>query len=125
AYLVVFPLIFRFMVKVAPTGVAVMTDISNYLDFVMRLFLAFGAAFELPVAIVLMVWAGFVTPDQLAGKRAYVLIGCFVIGMLLTPPDMLSQTMLALPCYLLYEIGLWCSRRIVKRKAEKEAVDDD
>ncbi len=125
AYLVVFPLIFRFMVKVAPTGVAVMTDITYYLDFVMTMFLAFGTAFELPVAIVLMVWAGFVTPDQLAGKRAYVLIGCFVVGMLLTPPDMLSQTMLALPCYVLYEVGIWFSRRIAKRKDDESASEAD
>lgn len=125
AYLVVFPLIFRFMVKVAPAGVAVMTDISNYLDFVMTMFLAFGAAFETPVAIVLMVWAGFVTPDQLASKRAYVLIGAFVIGMLMTPPDVLSQTMLAVPCYLLYEVGIWCSRRVVRKRKQEEESDDD
>jgi len=113
AYFVVFPLIFGFLVSVAPEGVAVMTDISRYLDFVIKLFLAFGAAFETPVAIVLMVWAGFTTPGQLKAKRPYVLVAVFVIGMLLTPPDIVSQTLLALPAYILFEIGIIAARMLV------------
>lgn len=106
AYFVVFPLIFGFFTSVAPEGVAVMTDISSYLDFVMTLFLAFGLAFEIPVATVLLVLAGAVDVARLKAIRGYVIVGCFVIGMLLTPPDVISQTMLALPMWLLYEVGI-------------------
>lgn len=113
AYFVVFPLIFAFLVAVAPEGVSVMTDISRYLDFVIKLFLAFGIAFEMPVAIVLMVWSGFTTPGKLKQKRPYVLVGAFVIGMLLTPPDVVSQTLLALPAYVLFEIGIIAARLFV------------
>ena len=113
AYFVVFPLIFAFLVAVAPEGVSVMTDISRYLDFIIKLFLAFGVAFEMPVAIVLMVWTGFTTPGKLREKRPYVLVGAFVIGMLLTPPDIVSQTLLALPAYLLFEVGISAARLFV------------
>ena len=106
AYFVVFPLIFGFFTSVAPEGVAVMTDISSYLDFVMTLFLAFGLSFEIPVATVLLVLAGVVDVARLKRIRGYVVVGCFVIGMLLTPPDVISQTMLALPMWLLYEVGI-------------------
>ncbi|MDX9687985.1 twin-arginine translocase subunit TatC [Halopseudomonas formosensis] len=106
AYFVVFPLIFGFFTSVAPEGVAVMTDISSYLDFVMTLFLAFGLSFEIPVATVLLVLAGAVDVARLKAIRGYVIVGCFVIGMLLTPPDVISQTMLALPMWLLYEVGI-------------------
>lgn len=106
AYFVVFPLIFGFFVAAAPEGVTVMTDIGRYLDFVITLFLAFGAAFEVPVAIVLMVRMGMTTPGSLREKRPYVLVGAFTIGMILTPPDMFSQTLLALPVYALYELGI-------------------
>ncbi|MBV61685.1 MAG: twin-arginine translocase subunit TatC [Nevskiales bacterium] len=131
AYFVVFPLIFGFLVSVAPEGVAVMTDISRYLDFVIKLFLAFGAAFETPVAIVLMVWAGFTTPGALKQKRPYVLVAVFTLGMLLTPPDIVSQTLLALPAYILFEIGIIAAQILVpgsrevdaQRQAEKKQQD--
>ena len=121
AYFVVFPLIFGFFVSVAPEGVAVMTDIASYLDFVLGMFVAFGIAFETPVAIVLMVWSGFVTPAKLASARPYVLVGAFVIGMLLTPPDILSQSLLAVPAYLLYEVGIIAARWLVPGIREVEA----
>lgn len=121
AYFLVFPVIFGFFVGVAPSGVAVMTDISRYLDFVLGMFMAFGIAFEVPVAIVLMVWAGFVTPAQLAGWRPYVLVGAFVVAMLLTPPDVISQSLLALPVYLLYEGGIRAARWLVPGAREVEA----
>ncbi len=120
AYYVVFPLIFAFLVSVAPEGVAVMTDISRYLDFVLKLFFAFGLAFEVPVATILLVWAGAVTPDKLAEKRAYVIVGAFVLGMLLTPPDIISQTLLAVPMWLLFEVGVFLSRRFVKPRDEED-----
>jgi sec-independent protein translocase protein TatC len=122
AYYVVFPLMFAFFNKVAPENVSVMTDISSYLDFVLTLFLAFGLAFEVPVATVLMVWAGITTPDKLASVRAYVFLGAFVIGMLLTPPDIISQTLLAVPIYLLYECGIVMARRL-GRNAEPAAAE--
>ena len=131
AYYVVFPLIFAFLVAVAPEGVAVMTDISKYLEFVLKLFFAFGIAFEVPVATILLVWAGVVTPDDLARKRPYVVVGAFVIGMLLTPPDIISQTLLALPMWLLFEVGVLLSRHLIKRSDEDEqsapaaGADDD
>ena len=120
AYYVVFPLIFAFLVAIAPEGVAVMTDISKYLEFVLKLFFAFGIAFEVPIATLLLVWAGVVTPNDLAAKRPYVVVGAFVIGMLLTPPDIISQTLLALPMWLLFEIGLLASRYLIKRSDEEE-----
>ena len=121
AYFVVFPLVFGFMQAVAPQGVAVMPDISEYLDFVMVMFFAFGMAFEVPIATVLMVWSGFTTPAKLASKRAYVLLGAFIVGMLLTPPDVISQTLLAVPVYALYEIGIVFSKIMVPGYREVEA----
>lgn len=112
AYFLVLPNVFRFLVGIAPEGVAVMTDINKYLDFILTLFLAFGLAFETPVAIVLLVRTGFVTPAQLAARRDYVLVGVFVVAAVLTPPDVLSQTLLAVPAYLLYEVGILVSRWI-------------
>jgi len=106
AYFVVFPVLFGFFTAIAPEGVAVMTDISRYLDFVITLFIAFGVAFELPIAILLMVWSGITTVESLREKRAYVVVGCFVVGMLLTPPDIISQTLLAVPMWLLFEAGV-------------------
>src|SRR5690554_226031 len=106
AYFVVFPVLFGFFTAIAPEGVAVMTDISRYLDFVITLFIAFGVAFELPIAILLMVWSGITTVESLREKRAYVVVGCFVVGMLLTPPDIISQTFLAVPMWLLFEAGV-------------------
>jgi sec-independent protein translocase protein TatC len=124
AYYVVFPLMFAFFTAVAPSGVTVSTDIGMYLDFVLTLFFAFGLAFEVPVATVLLVWTGFTTAERLASYRAYVFLGCFVLGMLLTPPDIISQTLLAVPVYLLYEIGLIMSRLFgPERPAETEEGD--
>ena len=110
AYYVVFPLIFGFLTQAAPEGVAIMTDISSYLDFVLKLFFAFGLAFEVPIATLLLIWSGASSVDSLKDKRPYIIVGAFVIGMLLTPPDVISQTLLALPIWLLFELGLFCSR---------------
>ena len=121
AYFLVFPLMFAFFTAVAPEGVAMMTDINAYLDFVLTLFFAFGMAFEVPIATVLMVWAGFTTPARLASHRAYVLLGAFVVGMLLTPPDVISQTLLAVPVYLLYEAGIVMARVMVPGHKEVES----
>ncbi|MFP1723461.1 Sec-independent protein translocase subunit TatC [Lonsdalea quercina] len=110
AYFIVFPLAFSFFAQTAPAGVMIATDINNYLDFVMALFMAFGVSFEVPVAIVLLCWSGVVTPQELKQKRPYVLVGAFVVGMLLTPPDVFSQTLLAIPMYLLFEIGVFFAR---------------
>ncbi|MGH8506433.1 MAG: twin-arginine translocase subunit TatC [Stenotrophobium sp.] len=118
AYYLVLPNVFRFMVHFAPQGVSVMTDINKYLDFVFTLFLAFGAAFETPVAIVLLVRTGFVTPEQLAARRDYVVVGIFVIAAIFSPPDVLSQILLAVPAYLLYEIGIIAARWVTPKKAD-------
>ncbi|MGL1958957.1 MAG: twin-arginine translocase subunit TatC [Colwellia sp.] len=106
AYFLVFPVVFAFFTSVAPEGVVIATDISSYLDFVLKLFFAFGAAFEIPIAIILLCWTGVTSPDSLRQKRPYVVVGAFVIGMMLTPPDIISQTMLAIPMLLLFEIGI-------------------
>jgi len=125
AYYAVFPLVFAFLASVAPEGVAVMTDISSYLDFVLKLFFAFGMAFEIPIVTIVLVWAGAATPDQLVSKRPYVVVTAFVLGMLLTPPDIISQTLLAVPMWLLFEIGVLISRMVVKNKAEREAAEPE
>jgi len=123
AYYAVFPLVFAFLSSVAPEGVAVMTDISSYLDFVLKLFFAFGLAFEIPIVTIVLVWAGVATPDQLVSKRPYVIVTAFVMGMLLTPPDIISQTLLAVPMWMLFEVGVLLSRIVVKNKAEREAAE--
>lgn len=115
AYFVVFPLVFGFFTSVAPEGVTVSTDIGRYLDFVITLFFAFGIAFEVPVATVLVVAVGITTPDQLVKIRPYVFVAAFIIGMFLTPPDMISQTLLAIPMWLLYEVGIVFSRKYKQR----------
>ncbi len=115
AYFLVFPMIFHFFASVTPEGVAMMTDINSYLDFVLTLFFAFGVAFEIPVATVLLIWIGVVDVEYLKKIRPYVIIGCFVVGMVLTPPDIFSQTMLAVPMWLLFEIGLLFGRLVRKR----------
>lgn len=120
AYFVVFPLVFAFLIGVAPEGVAVMTDISRYLDFVLTIFFAFGIAFEVPVATVLLCLAGVSTPESLARKRPYVVVGAFVVGMFLTPPDIISQTLLAIPMWLLFEVGVLTSKFMLRRKAEAQ-----
>lgn len=124
AYFVVFPLAFGFFAKTAPAGVLIATDINNYLNFVMALFMAFGVAFEVPVAIVLLCWSGVTTPEDLRKKRPYVLVGAFVVGMLLTPPDVFSQTLLAIPMYLLFEVGVFCARFYVGKR-RKPAEEDE
>ena len=106
AYYVVFPVVFAFFSSVAPDGVTIATDISSYLDFVLKLFFAFGVAFEIPIAIILMCWTGVTSPDSLRAKRPYIVVAAFVVGMLLTPPDIISQTMLAVPMLLLFELGI-------------------
>lgn len=115
AYFVVFPLMFSFFAAATPEGVAMMTDIGEYLDFVVVLFFVFGLAFEVPIAILMLVGAGIVSPQSLGGKRPYILLGAFTLGMLVTPPDMISQTLLAVPMYLLYEIGILMARLMIKK----------
>lgn len=118
AYFVVFPLIFTFMTAVAPDGVEVMTDISSYLSFITMIVLAFGLAFEVPIATVLMVWTGLTSTEKLAKARPYVFLGAFIVGMFLTPPDVISQTLLAVPVYLLYELGIVMSRIFTPRREQ-------
>ncbi len=115
AYFVVFPLVFGFFTSVAPEGVTVSTDIGRYLDFVITLFFAFGIAFEVPVATVLVVAVGITTPENLVKIRPYVFVSAFIIGMFLTPPDIISQTLLAIPMWLLYEVGIVFSRTYKQR----------
>lgn len=115
AYFVVFPLIFAFFTSVGPEDVAIMTDINRYLDFVLKLFFAFGLAFEIPIAAVLLIWAGITTPEDLAKKRPFIIVGCFIFGMLLTPPDIISQSLLAIPMWMLFEVGVFFGRFVQKR----------
>ncbi|MFI5268802.1 MAG: twin-arginine translocase subunit TatC, partial [Chloroflexota bacterium] len=116
---------FAFLTTAAPAGVKVMTDINAYLDFVLTIFFAFGLAFEVPVAIVLVVWAGFASPGRLKKIRPYALVGAFVIGMLLAPPDVVSMTLLAVPIYLLYEIGMLMARVMVPGSREVDAQHEE
>ena len=126
AYFVVFPLVFAFFIGVAPEGVTVMTDISKYLDFVLKLFFAFGMAFEIPIATVLLVWAGLTTPAAMTAKRPYVIVAVFVLGMLLTPPDVISQTLLAVPMWVLFEAGVFFSRMLpVPEEGDEEERAED
>ncbi len=123
AYYVIFPILFGFFIGIAPEGVAVMTDIGQYLDFIIAIFLAFGIAFEVPVATFLLIAGGVTTADKLAEKRPYIIIGAFVIGMFLTPPDIISQSLLAIPIWLLFELGLIAARLFLKKKeVEEESV---
>ncbi|RRN53948.1 twin-arginine translocase subunit TatC [Pseudoxanthomonas sp. SGNA-20] len=110
AFFVVLPSVFGFLAAVKPEGVAMMTDISAYLDFVLVIFLAFGASFELPVALVILVLLGWVTPDQLRAGRGYAIVGIFILAAVITPPDVVSQLLLAVPMCLLYEAGIWAAR---------------
>lgn len=125
AYYVVLPLLFPFLVGVTPEGVKVMPDIADFLDVAIRLFFAFGLAFEVPIATILLVLAGISTPEKLAEKRPYVIVGAFVIGMLLTPPDIISQTLLALPVWILFEVGLLFSRTLQSRRKARQTADDE
>jgi sec-independent protein translocase protein TatC len=124
AYYVVFPLAFAFFTSVAPEGVVINTDISSYLNFVLKIFFAFGLAFEIPVAVVLMCWTGMTTPDALRAKRPYVIVGVFVVGMLLTPPDIISQTLLAIPMWILYEFGIVIGSIYSRKKADQKQQED-
>jgi len=125
AYFVVFPIVFSFFANSAPDGVQVMTDINAYFGFVVKLFFAFGLAFEVPIATIILVRLGMTTPASLATKRPYIIIGAFVLGMLMTPPDIFSQTLLALPVWLLFEVGLYFSRYFVKPDDALEQEDTD
>ena len=127
AYFVVFPLMFNFFTAVAPEGVEVQTDISQFLDFITTIVFAFGIAFEVPVATVLIVWTGLTSPQKLSKARPYVFLGAFIMGMFLTPPDIISQTLLAVPVYLLYELGILMSKFFVIKdeEAEEEAAAAD
>ena len=122
AFFVVFPLVFSFFTSVAPEGVTVMTDINRYLDFVLKLFFAFGIAFEIPIAAMLMIWSGATTVDNLRRKRPYVIVGCFAVGMLLTPPDIISQLLLAFPMWVLFEAGILFST-LIKHRGEEVSTE--
>ena len=122
AYYVVFPLVFGFFAKEAPAGVAVMTDISRYLDFVIKLFFAFGLSFEVPIATYLVVSAGLVKIETLKNSRPYIIVGAFVVGMLLTPPDIISQVLLAVPIWLLFEVGLLFAQSTTKKDSDSESA---
>jgi len=126
AYFVVFPLVFAFFTSVGPTDVTIMTDINRYLDFVLKLFFAFGLAFEIPIVAVLLIWAGISTTESLKQKRPFIIVFCFVFGMLLTPPDVISQALLAIPMWLLFEVGVFFGRFIERRPdADSAAATDE
>jgi sec-independent protein translocase protein TatC len=125
AYFLVLPMLFNFTMGIELEGVSTMTDITKYLDLVLHMFFAFGFAFEIPVATVLLIHAGIVTPEGLAEKRRYIVVGCFVVGMLLTPPDIFSQTLLAVPMWMLFEAGLFFGRLAQKKSAEAASHTDE
>ena len=128
AYYIVFPLVFGFFTSIGPEMVSISTDIGRYLDFVLALFFGFGLAFEVPIATIILVAIGFTTPDKLAQKRPYIIVGAFIFGMLLTPPDIISQVLLAIPIWVLFEAGVIASRIIFKDRlleAEDNLYDDD
>jgi sec-independent protein translocase protein TatC len=124
AYFIVFPLMFAFFNSVTPEGVQMMTDISSYLDFILTIFFAFGIAFEVPIATVMLVATGMTSPESLGKKRPYVFLGAFVAGMFLTPPDVISQTLLAVPIYLLFEAGILMSRLMLRNKNGQDVAGD-
>jgi sec-independent protein translocase protein TatC len=124
AYFVIFPILFQFLPRVAPEGVTYMPDINSYLDTIVRLFFAFGLAFEVPIAVILLTLMGVTTPEKLAKNRPYVIVAVFTLGMLLTPPDVISQTLLAIPMLLLFELGIFLSRLLIRRKQQTAAGDD-
>ncbi|NCN43025.1 MAG: twin-arginine translocase subunit TatC [Piscirickettsiaceae bacterium CG_4_9_14_3_um_filter_43_564] len=125
AYYVVFPLVFGFLSGTAPEGVTIATDISLYLDFVIKMFFAFGIAFEVPIAVILLILSGMVSAEKMSHARPYVVVGAFVVGMLLTPPDIISQTLLAIPMWLLYEAGTLIGARLIKHRKPEQDTDDD
>lgn len=120
AYFAVFPLLFDFFVHTGPENVTVMTDINQYLNFVLKLFFAFGAAFEIPIATFLLIWTGATSVESLGKKRPYVLVGCFVVGMMMTPPDVVSQSLLAIPMWLLFEVGILFGRLVPRRRHDAD-----
>ncbi|WP_166263317.1 twin-arginine translocase subunit TatC [Marinobacter caseinilyticus] len=122
AYFVVFPLVFGFFTAIGPEGIVELPDISSYLNFVLKMFFAFGVAFEIPIATILMILSGVTTPSDLAAKRPYVVVGCFVIGMLLTPPDIISQTLLAVPMWILFELGILFGH-LAQRRRTSDPLD--
>jgi len=128
AYFVVFPLMFKFFTGIALEGVTMMTDITKYLDFVLKMFFAFGMAFEVPIATILVISTGMTTADKLAEKRPYIIVVAFILGMLLTPPDVVSQMLLAVPIWILFEFGLIFSRILTRKKKrlakEREAQEE-
>lgn len=121
AYFVLFGIVFSFFVSVAPDGIAVAPDIASYLSFVLKIFFAFGFAFEIPIAVFLFIWAGILEPEDLQAKRPYVIVGCFVVAMLLTPPDPFTQSLLAIPMWLLFELGIYFGKVFLRKKAAEEA----
>ncbi len=120
AYFVVLPLVFGFFTAVGPEGVNFLPDINNILNFILKMFFAFGVAFEIPIATILMIMAGITTVESLSGKRPYIFVGCFVVGMFVTPPDVISQTILAVPMYLLFEVGIFFGRLVEKSSQRDE-----
>lgn len=123
AYFVVLPLAFGFFTAAGPEGISYMPDISNILDFILKVFFAFGIAFEIPIATFLLVLSGITTVESLTEKRPYIFVGCFVVGMLVTPPDIISQTVLAVPMWLLFEAGVLAARLLGKKDADETAAD--
>ncbi len=123
AYFVIFPILFQFIPSISPVGVNYMPDINSYLDIVVRMFFAFGLAFEVPIAVILMILMGVTTPEKLANNRPYVIVGVFVLGMVLTPPDMISQTLMAIPMWLLFELGIIMGRILKKRRSEEKPAE--
>ena len=120
---ILFGIVFRFFISVSPEGVQVAPDISSFLSFALTIFFAFGVAFEIPIAVFLCIWAGLAEPDSLAEKRPYVVVGCFVVAMMLTPPDPFTQSMLALPMWALFELGIFAGRLTRKRQEQREKED--
>lgn len=120
---ILFAIVFRFFISVSPEGVQVAPDISSFLSFALTIFFAFGVAFEIPIAVFLCIWAGLAEPDSLAEKRPYVVVGCFVVAMMLTPPDPFTQSMLALPMWALFEVGIFAGRLTRKRQEQREKED--
>ncbi len=125
AYFVVFPLVFSFFTAISLGGVEYATDITSYLDFVLALFFAFGIAFEVPVAIILLCWTGATSPKELSKKRPYIVVAAFVVGMLLTPPDIISQTLLAVPMCILFEFGLFFARFYTRKEDDEESDEPE
>jgi len=123
-YFLVFPLVFAFFTQASPDGVAIMTDINEYLNFVLKMLLAFGIAFEIPIATMLLVWSGLATADGMAKKRPYIIVGCFIVGMLMTPPDVVSQLLLAIPTWVLFEVGVFMARFTEKREDRPDSSSD-